>query len=201
MKKRLFRLSVFLVLAVCLTLCATTAASADSKLTDEELYQIIDQQLESDNRYEGRLVVAFAYKLPYEQAVAALEAAGITDSADGDVFYTYLKNRSGNTQYFRITAEEQQLRELALKLWRIEEIETVAVDYFEEEPDRPVVSGDIDGNGKTDAKDYMMLKRAVLGTYTVESADAADIDGNGEINAKDYMMLKRMVLGTFSSVE
>ncbi len=62
-----------------------------------------------------------------------------------------------------------------------------------------VLIGDIDGNGKVEAKDYMMLKRHVLGTYELNDIQklAADIDGSGEAAAKDYMMLKRHVLGTF----
>lgn len=60
--------------------------------------------------------------------------------------------------------------------------------------------GDLDGNGKAEAKDYVMLKRSVLGTYnlTPEQTEAADVDGNGKIEAKDYVMLKRAVLGTYT---
>jgi len=63
--------------------------------------------------------------------------------------------------------------------------------------------GDIDGNNKIDAKDYMKVKRYVLGTYTMDEQQlaAADVDGNGTVQAKDYMMIKRHVLGTFEIVE
>ena len=58
--------------------------------------------------------------------------------------------------------------------------------------------GDVDGDGKIVAKDYMMLKRVLLGTFEIEKIDtsAADIDGDGALKAKDYMMLKRVILGT-----
>lgn len=60
--------------------------------------------------------------------------------------------------------------------------------------------GDIDGDGMVKAKDFMMLKRYVLGTFelTEEQLATADIDGNGEVKAKDFMMLKRIVLGTWT---
>ena len=60
--------------------------------------------------------------------------------------------------------------------------------------------GDANGNGKIDAKDYMMVKRHVLGTYelTGDQLTAADVNGNGKIDAKDYMMVKRHVLGTYT---
>lgn len=59
--------------------------------------------------------------------------------------------------------------------------------------------GDIDGDGDLHAKDYMKLKRHILGTYklTDEEFARADVDLNGEVEAKDYMMLKRVILGTF----
>ncbi len=60
--------------------------------------------------------------------------------------------------------------------------------------------GDIDGNGKIDAVDYMLLKRFILGTYypSVVTYDVWDINGDRRIDAVDYMLLKRVVLGTYA---
>jgi len=60
--------------------------------------------------------------------------------------------------------------------------------------------GDADGNGKVESKDYLMLKRHILGTFTIPAdlASNMDIDGNGKVEPKDYMMLKRVILGTFT---
>ncbi len=74
---------------------------------------------------------------------------------------------------------------------------TGVLDPFDDDdPQR----GDVNGDGKVDARDYMMTKRAVLGTYTLSAVQnlAADVDGNGTVNARDYMMLKRAVLGTYT---
>lgn len=62
-----------------------------------------------------------------------------------------------------------------------------------------VVKGDANGNGKIDAPDYLMAKRAVLGTYTPSSAElrAMAISGGEGAVPDDYFMLKRHVLGTF----
>lgn len=60
--------------------------------------------------------------------------------------------------------------------------------------------GDVNGNGELDTLDYMVLKRSILGTYTL-SADEnsrADVTLDGEITSLDYMMLKRAILGTYS---
>lgn len=62
-----------------------------------------------------------------------------------------------------------------------------------------IVLGDINGNGKVDSTDYLMLKRAILGTYTLEGAAVyAGAVTNGETPVSaDYIKLKRHVLGTF----
>ena len=69
--------------------------------------------------------------------------------------------------------------------------------------DYKLIRGDVDGNGKVDAKDYMLLKRACLKTFTLmpEQEAPADINGDGKINANDYMLLKRACLGTYKIAE
>ena len=70
------------------------------------------------------------------------------------------------------------------------------------EPPVDVIVGDINGNGKIDARDYLLLKRAYFGTYTLTCApEAADINGNGKIDARDYLLLKRAYFGTYTIAE
>lgn len=59
--------------------------------------------------------------------------------------------------------------------------------------------GDVNADGGTDAKDYMMIKRFILGTYkmTEHEKTAADINGDGKVCAKDYMIVRRYILGTY----
>lgn len=61
------------------------------------------------------------------------------------------------------------------------------------------VRGDVNGDGDVNARDYILMKRHVLGTYTLEGAPflAGCLSGD-EILARDYMMLKRHVLGTYN---
>ena len=70
------------------------------------------------------------------------------------------------------------------------------MDDFEDELPR----GDINGNGELDTLDYMILKRSILGTYTLSADEAsrADVNLDGEVSSMDYMMLKRVILGTYS---
>ncbi|MBP5230386.1 MAG: leucine-rich repeat protein, partial [Clostridia bacterium] len=63
---------------------------------------------------------------------------------------------------------------------------------------RSVVPGDLDESGRIDAKDYIMLKRFVLGTLklTAQQKAAADANSDGGTDAKDYILVKRAAIGT-----
>lgn len=62
-----------------------------------------------------------------------------------------------------------------------------------------IVKGDVNCDGEVGAADYMMTKRYVLGTYTLEGAPflAAALDDD-IVELRDYMMLKRVALGTYA---
>lgn len=66
-----------------------------------------------------------------------------------------------------------------------------------------VILGDLDGNGKVTATDYMLLKRSVLRTYSLTGValKAADVYASGKVDSTDYITLKRHVLGTFNIYE
>ncbi|MBO5402911.1 MAG: CotH kinase family protein [Clostridia bacterium] len=62
-----------------------------------------------------------------------------------------------------------------------------------------IVLGDINGNGKVDANDYMLVKRHFLGTYELDNIGfaAGDCNGDGKISANDYFIIRRHVIGTY----
>lgn len=64
----------------------------------------------------------------------------------------------------------------------------------------PLARGDIDGNGVIDSNDYIMCRRAVLGTYTLsdDRRKRADANGDGSLGSIDYLMIKRHVLGSYT---
>lgn len=61
--------------------------------------------------------------------------------------------------------------------------------------------GDVNGDGKVSASDYLMLKRYVLGSVDLSSSQLSrgDMDGDGDVDKIDYIRLKRTVLGTLNS--
>ncbi len=66
-----------------------------------------------------------------------------------------------------------------------------------------VVVGDVDGNGMIGAADYLLLKRHVLGTYSIDGTPflAGCITGKKSISAQDYLVAKRVVLGSYKLSE
>lgn len=66
-----------------------------------------------------------------------------------------------------------------------------------------VVDGDVDGDGEVKSKDYVMVKRAVLGTYTLSEAArlAADVNDDNKVQSSDYVKIKRHVLSTYNLFE
>ncbi len=61
--------------------------------------------------------------------------------------------------------------------------------------------GDVNGDGRITASDYLMLKRYVLGNVELSSSQKSrgDMDGDGDADKIDYIRLKRTVLGTLDS--
>ncbi|MBR5859140.1 MAG: dockerin type I repeat-containing protein, partial [Clostridia bacterium] len=61
------------------------------------------------------------------------------------------------------------------------------------------VKGDVNGDGKINEYDYILVARAILGTYTLDETEtlASDIDNNGIINEYDYILIARHHFGTY----
>jgi hypothetical protein len=62
-----------------------------------------------------------------------------------------------------------------------------------------VVYGDVDGSGIVDTIDYMRIKAAMIGKFTLTNTEfeAADLDRNECIDATDYIRVKSYLLGNY----
>ena len=62
------------------------------------------------------------------------------------------------------------------------------------------IMGDVNENGRIEARDYLLLKRAFFGTYklTEQGKLNGDVNFNGRIDARDYLLLKRAFFGTYT---
>ena len=60
--------------------------------------------------------------------------------------------------------------------------------------------GDANLNGEVEKYDYILVKRSVLGTVTLNEDQLANADANenGEVEKYDYILIKRHVLGTYT---
>ena len=57
-------------------------------------------------------------------------------------------------------------------------------------------SGDVNGDGKIDTKDYIALRRAILGITTLDDAAklAGDRNGDGKVNSADCIAIRKTLL-------
>ena len=76
--------------------------------------------------------------------------------------------------------------------------EVITFNYAANDGDFAI--GDVTGDGRIDAVDYVMAKRSVLKTYTLTEPQfaRADVNSDGNVDAIDYAMIKRHVLGTYT---
>ncbi len=72
--------------------------------------------------------------------------------------------------------------------------------YFDDEKYVFVVKGDADGNGIVNSTDYLQIKKAFLGEYSLENEyfKAADTDEDAVLTSTDYLKIKNHFLGTKS---
>lgn len=68
----------------------------------------------------------------------------------------------------------------------------------------PVKHGDLNGDGKINSTDYVLLRRFILGMIDVfpasDDTSIADLDLNSKINSTDYSILKRYILGLITVI-
>lgn len=60
-----------------------------------------------------------------------------------------------------------------------------------------VIYGDVTGDGKISAADYLKIKNTIMGTATLSGPykEAADVDKNGSFKASDYLRIKDSIMG------
>ncbi len=70
-----------------------------------------------------------------------------------------------------------------------------------EEPE--YILGDVNGKDGVEKYDYILVKRAVMGTITLNETQqlAADVNGKDGVEKYDYILIKRHVMGTFTIKE
>lgn len=61
------------------------------------------------------------------------------------------------------------------------------------------LTGDANGDGKVTASDYVIIKRHIIGSYTITDTtlfNNADANGDGKITASDYVLVKRIIINS-----
>ena len=65
------------------------------------------------------------------------------------------------------------------------------------------IIGDVDGNGKIGSFDYILIRKSILGTISLDSSQKqrADTNNDGNINTSDYIAIKKAILYGTSIVQ
>ena len=130
---------------------------------------------------------------------------GVVGYNEGDIYNCYYLNASVTAASVGTALTASQMRKEA----SFAGFDFDSVWTMDGAPDYPypqlrmsgeLTLGDIDGDGEIGAVDYVMVKRSVLGTYTLSASQiqSADVNKDGSIDAIDYAMIKRHVLGTYT---
>ena len=60
-----------------------------------------------------------------------------------------------------------------------------------------VVKGDTNGDGKSSAGDYVLIKNYIMKSTGLEKSEeksAADVNGDGKVSAGDYVLIKNYIM-------
>ena len=183
----------------------SNAASAES-VDRVVVYRAFDN-LNNADVLAGKLSAAIAELM---EVSAGYVSTRESDTNPGTEYYGVMRGaRKVNVPLYYIVehsfhtnrkAAEWLLADDNLRRLAVLEAGIIAGYYGAELPetDEPV-KGDVDGNGVLNAQDYLLLKRAILGTLELTDAqkEIADVNRDGKVDAIDYTLLKRAVLGTF----
>ena len=73
----------------------------------------------------------------------------------------------------------------------------------EEKTLKTVVYGDVNGDGKITAVDYVAIKNYIMKRTSLDNAhkEAADVDKNTSITAVDYVRVKNNIMGSYNIVQ
>ena len=56
--------------------------------------------------------------------------------------------------------------------------------------------GDVNGNGKVDSADYVLVRKYIMKSYSLKDAELkrADVNGDNKVTSQDYIMIKKIIL-------
>ncbi|MBO5871000.1 MAG: discoidin domain-containing protein, partial [Clostridia bacterium] len=99
-----------------------------------------------------------------------------------------------------VCARYVQYRFVGSSNWiMVAEVEAYGIEC--DDADTDVTLGDVNGNGKVDSLDYLLVKRACFKTYTLSEAETlrADVNRDSKIDSSDYLLVKRIAFGTYKA--
>ncbi len=145
--------------------------------------------------------------------ISALKSVNIQISADGKTYTDlgaatkYEKGTNGTAdsatvhllEHTIVTEDIKNIRYIKYTIARIGNF--VWIDEVEATLSSGVIftPGDINDDGEIEKFDYILAKRAVMKTFTLDDVQslAADVNNDGNVDKFDYILIKRHVMGTY----
>ena len=149
------------------------------------------------------------------------EAAPIPDNSDNKVSVENVLNNAGiknNNKYLMGFSVGSNINQITNKIGsnatvtikdttgKVVASDTIKTGYSvtiktkdEEKTLKTVVYGDVNGDGKITAVDYVMIKNYIMKRTSLAGAnlEAADVDKNKSITAVDYVRVKNNIMGSY----
>ena len=66
--------------------------------------------------------------------------------------------------------------------------------------DTKITMGDVNGDGKVNSVDYILIRKHILGIkLTGDKLKRADVNNDNSINSKDYIIIRKIILGVYNT--
>lgn len=126
-----------------------------------------------------------AYKKEIQFRMSAPENVNIWDSTN-DFSYKGITTIPGDTP---VLAVNVPVYDAGVKV------------YGNEPEDKPVVTGDVNGDGKVNVIDYLGLKRFLVSHSMKINTKNSDMNGDGVVDNKDYVLLRENLINPKSKIK
>lgn len=197
--KKIISLALAAIMLFALT-GAFCVSGDDITPSEEEIAEAREIMLSFTGIIAGEIIVMFEEGLGNDEMAAVLTRAAEAIYPDSDPSKCFEIREYTRLQLFKVEEKDAPLAYATLK--KCEHVLAVDFNFIAVLPEDPPVYilGDVNGDRKVSAIDYMIVKRAVIGTASLGDSlrkACADVDENGKVSAVDYAIIRRYVIGTY----
>ena len=176
------------------------SATSSSGVIDVELVKInVTSSIKMRNEPNGSQIKGYLYK---DEIATRLEKA--TEKVNGTYWDKLLKS-DGTVGYVARTTYDYEGTYKEYIVWVAGSASSGNQNNENSNNTNPPVNsgnegnttkGDVNGDGKITAGDYVLIKNSIMGTYNLKDnqRNSADYNGDGKITSGDYVLVKNKIM-------